>query len=211
MLGILMDGGWMMIPLLLCSIVGFAVIIDRFRTFRSVGFDQEAFRKEVRGLLEDGNVEGALEKCQGSEGPVAATLLVGLQRFCKQLSRGRSTEQAAQAATKSMEEYAPKALHPLENRLNVLVLVAAIAPLLGMTGTVTGMITSFDVMASSAGLDPGAVAGGISEALITTAAGLIIAIPCSVCYNYFTRRVDDMAATIETGLADITETIGEVS
>ena len=81
---------------------------------------------------------------------------------------------------KSMEEYAPKALRPLENRLNLLVLVAAIAPLLGMTGTVTGMISSFDVMASSAGLDPGAVAGGIGEALITTAAGLIVAMPCAV-------------------------------
>ena len=108
-----------------------------------------------------------------------------------------------------MEEYAPKALRPLENRLNLLVLVAAIAPLLGMTGTVTGMISSFDVMASSAGLDPGAVAGGIGEALITTAAGLIVAMPCAVFYNLFTRKIDDITASIDTSLTDIMETVGE--
>jgi biopolymer transport protein ExbB len=78
-----------------------------------------------------------------------------------------------------------------------------------MTGTVTGMITSFDVMASSAGLDPGAVAGGIGEALITTAAGLLVAMPCAVYYNIFSRKIDDLSATIDTALADIMETIGE--
>lgn len=209
MLGILMDGGWMMIPLLICSVLGLAVIIDRLRAFRAAGGDQERLRKELRNRLDEGDVPAALELLSKSDGPVAATFLTGLNRFSKLMYRGRSADQAANAAVKSMEEYAPKALRALEKRLNLLVLVAAVAPLLGMTGTVTGMITSFDVMASSAGLDPGAVAGGIGEALITTAGGLLVAIPCVVCYNFFTRRIDDITATIDAGLADFLETIGE--
>ena len=209
MLGLLMDGGWMMVPLLACSIFGLAVIIDRLRAFRAAGNDFEMLRKNVRGKLDQGDVAGAMELASNAKGPVAATLLTGLNRFVKLAGRGRANEEAAASAIKSMEEYAPKAMRPLENRLNLLVLVAAIAPLLGMTGTVTGMITSFDVMASSAGLDPGAVAGGIGEALITTAAGLLIAMPCSVFYNIFTRKVDDMTASIDTGLTDMMETVGE--
>ena len=209
MLELLMDGGWMMVPLLLCSILGLAVIIDRLRAFAAAGGDHEAFRKEVRAKLEQWDVDGAIAAAAAGEGPVAATILTGLNRFARLTGRERRPEDAAAAAVKSMEEYAPKALRPLENRLNLLVLVAAIAPLLGMTGTVTGMISSFDVMASSAGLDPGAVAGGIGEALITTAAGLVIAMPCAVFYNLFTRRVDDIAATIDASLTDVLETVGE--
>ncbi len=209
MLGILMDGGWMMIPLVLCSILGFAVIIDRVRAFRAAGSGHDAMRKAVRGKLEEGDVAGAMELAAGAKGPVAATMLTGLNRFVKLVQRGRDNEQAATGAVKSMEEYAPKALRPLEMRLNILVLVTAIAPLLGMTGTVTGMITSFDVMASSAGLDPGAVAGGIGEALITTAAGLLVAMPCAVAYNLFSRKVDDLTATVDQCLTDVMETLAE--
>lgn len=209
MLGILMDGGWMMLPLVICSVLGLAVIIDRLRAFRAAGGDQEKLRKDLREKLEEGDVEAALAIVTKAEGPVAATFLTGLNRFLKLMARGREPEQAANAAIKSMEEYAPKAMRALEKRLNLLVLVAAIAPLLGMTGTVTGMIASFDVMASSAGLDPGAVAGGIGEALITTAGGLLVAIPCVVCYNFFTRRVDEITSTIDSGLADFLETLGE--
>jgi biopolymer transport protein ExbB len=209
MLGILMDGGWMMVPLLLCSILGLAVIIDRARAFRAAGGGHEALRKSVRTKLDEGDVNAAIDLVAGQEGPVAATLLNGLNRFVRLMGKDRAAEDAANAAVRSMEEYAPKALRPLETRLNLLVLVAAIAPLLGMTGTVTGMITSFDVMASAAGLDPGAVAGGIGEALITTAAGLLVAMPCAVCYNLFTRKIDDLSATIDTALADVMETLGE--
>ncbi len=209
MLGLLMDGGWMMLPLLLCSILGLAVIIDRMRAFKASGGDYELMRKTIRGKLEEGDVMAALETASAAKGPVAATLLTGLNRFVRLMGKGKGADEAAAAAVRSMEEYAPKALKPLENRLNLLVLVAAIAPLLGMTGTVTGMISSFDVMASSAGLDPGAVAGGIGEALITTAAGLIVAMPCAVCYNLFTRKIDDITASIDAGLTDMMETVGE--
>lgn len=209
MLTLLMDGGWMMLPLLACSILGLAVIIDRARAFRAAGNAHEALRKSLRVKLEERDLAAALETLDGQNGPVAATLLTGVNRLVKLVSGGKALPDATLAAVRSMQEYAPKALRPLENRLNLLVLVAAVAPLLGMTGTVTGMISSFDVMASSAGLDPGAVAGGIGEALITTAAGLIVAIPCAVAYNLYTKRIDDLTATLDTSMTDFMETVGD--
>lgn len=209
MLTLLMDGGWMMLPLLACSILGLAVIIDRARAFRAAGNEHEALRKSLRAKLEARDLAAALGTLEGQNGPVAATLLTGVNRLVKLVSGGKALPEATLAAVRSMQEYAPKALRPLENRLNLLVLVAAVSPLLGMTGTVTGMISSFDVMASSAGLDPGAVAGGIGEALITTAAGLIVAIPCAVAYNLYTKRIDDLTATLDTSMTDFMETVGD--
>ena len=209
MLTLLMDGGWMMLPLLACSLLGLAVIIDRARAFRAAGNAHEALRKSLRAKLEARDLAAALGTLEGQNGPVAATLLTGMNRLVKLVSGGKALPEATLAAVRSMQEYAPKALRPLENRLNLLVLVAAVSPLLGMTGTVTGMISSFDVMASSAGLDPGAVAGGIGEALITTAAGLIVAIPCAVAYNLYTKRIDDLTATLDTSMTDFMETVGD--
>ncbi|MGN1360506.1 MAG: MotA/TolQ/ExbB proton channel family protein [Kiritimatiellia bacterium] len=185
------------------------MIIDRARAFRAAGNAHEALRKSLRAKLEERDLAAALETLDGQNGPVAATLLTGVNRLVKLVSGGKALPDATLAAVRSMQEYAPKALRPLENRLNLLVLVAAVSPLLGMTGTVTGMISSFDVMASSAGLDPGAVAGGIGEALITTAAGLIVAIPCAVAYNLYTKRIDDLTATLDTSMTDFMETVGD--
>lgn len=210
MLGYLMDGGWMMLPLVICSVIGFAILIDRARAFRAAGSDYDELRGKVRAALEAGNVDDAMNCCKASSGPVASTLLVGLTRLSNLLAKGKTPEEMELVVGKTMEEYAPKSLRGLEKRLNYLVLIASISPLLGMIGTVTGMINSFTVMAASAGLDPGAVAGGISEALITTAAGLLIAVPCVVGYNVFTRRADDYATAIETGMNDILEVLSEV-
>ncbi len=115
------------------------------------------------------------------------------------------------AVSDAMEEYAPRALAGLERRLNLLALIATASPLLGMTGTVTGMIKSFDKMREAAGLDPSAVAGGISEALITTAAGLIIALPALVAYNLFSRQIETNTLTMEEMIHDIRGFITEQS
>ena len=209
MLGFLLDGGWMMLPLAVCSVVCLAILIDRARAFRVAGTGHDTLRKQVRSCLEGGRLDEALRHCTESDGPVAATLLAGLQRFRRMQNKGKRPEEIEITVSKTMEDYAPKALQGLEKRLNLLVLIASISPLLGMTGTVTGMIRSFDVMASSAGLEPGAVAGGIAEALITTAAGLLIAIPAVVAYNVFSRRVEDYTVAIEAGIADLVQAISE--
>ncbi len=209
MLEILLDGGWMMLPLLLCSIAVIAIIIDRVRAFRAAAVDFTGLRKNVRDLLFAGKTDEAIDACAASSGPVAATLLVGLQRYVRMKAKGRSLQDMETTVTKTMEDYAPKAINGLEKRLNALILISGISPLIGMTGTVTGMIRSFDVMAASAGLDPGAVAGGIAEALITTAAGLIIAIPAVVAYNVFVRRIEDYTMAIESAITDVAEAMEE--
>ncbi len=199
-----------MIPLVLCSIAGLAILIDRLRAFKAANVDVEALRKTIRTRMDAGDIDGAMEACNQSTGPVAATFLMGLQRYQRMKSRGNHTVLEMQGSvTKTMEDYAPKAMSSLEKRLSAMVLISGISPLLGMTGTVTGMISSFNAMAEAAGLDAGAVAGGISEALITTAAGLLIAIPVVVAYNYFQTRIEAYTSSIELGIADISEAIEE--
>src|SRR5690606_27988171 len=114
--------------------------------------------------------------CQERKGPVAAVLLVGIHKYKLLKGLGKSATEIEANVNKTMEDYSPHVVEALSQRLNLLVLVASLSPLLGMTGTVTGMIKSFSVMAS-AGVDAGAVGAGIAEALVTTAAGLIIAMP----------------------------------
>ena len=208
MMGYLMDGGWMMLPLLICSIAMVAVIIDRCRAFRAAAkLDPAALRGKVVKLVADGDVAGAVEACRASEGPVAAVLLTGLEKFARMYQKGKGEAEIESGVTKAMEDYAPKAMSVLEKRLGTMVLVASISPLIGMCGTVTGMINSFSVMAEAAGLDPGAVAGGISEALITTAAGLIIAIPGVVAYNMFQKKVEEWNVQLETSIAEFAQAV----
>ncbi len=209
MMGYLMDGGWMMLPLLICSIAMVAVIIDRSRAFRAAGrLDPDALRREVSALVASGDLAGAAAACERSEGPVAAVMLTGVLKLISMREKGKPEPEIEAGVTKSMEDYAPKAMNCLEQRLGSMVLVASISPLIGMCGTVTGMINSFSVMAEAAGLDAGAVAGGISEALITTAAGLIIAIPGVVAYNMFQKKVEDWNMQLESCIADMGQAMG---
>lgn len=208
MMGYLMDGGWMMLPLLICSIAMVAVIIDRVRAFRAASkLDSAALRREVCEKVSSGDLDGAIKACEESEGPVAAVLLTGVEKLKLMRAKGKSEIEIEAGVTKAMEDYAPKAMNCLEQRMGSMVLIASISPLIGMCGTVTGMINSFSVMAEAAGLDPGAVAGGISEALITTAAGLIIAIPGVVAYNMFQKKVEEWTMELETSVAHFAQAI----
>lgn len=209
MLGHMLDGGWMMLPLLICSIVMVAVIIDRVRAFRCAAkIDPEKIRTEVREAVTVGDVDKAVAACEASEGPVAAVLLTGLTRLKTLRGKDKSENEIEAGVTKAMEDYAPKSMNGLEKRLGSMVLIASISPLLGMCGTVTGMINSFSAMADAAGLDPGAVAGGISEALITTAAGLLIAIPGVVAYNMFQKKVEDWNKQLEGAIDEFINAMG---
>ncbi len=208
MMNYLMDGGWMMLPLLICSIVMVAAIIDRVRAFRAAAaLDPKGLRAKVVALVADGKLADAADACRASEGPVAAVLLTGLEKLERLQRKGKSEAEIEAGVTKAMEDYAPKAMSVLEKRLGMMVLIASISPLIGMCGTVTGMINSFSVMAEAAGLDAGAVAGGISEALITTAAGLIIAIPGVVAYNMFQKKVEDWNVQLEAAIAEFAQAV----
>jgi biopolymer transport protein ExbB/TolQ len=203
MLQYILDGGFVMFPLVLLSVLALAVIIDRLRVFRLAEVDTAALRMQVGELLEDGRVDTALDTCREFKGPVAAVLLAGLDRYAKLTARGRSTAEIEMNVSKAMSDYAPHVIETLEKRLNLLTLIGSVSPLLGMTGTVTGMIASFNAMAGAGGLDAGGVAAGISEALITTAAGLLIAIPAVVAYNLLAKRIDKFTLQIEETMMEL--------
>ncbi len=206
MLEYILDGGICMWPLMACSVLALAVLIDRARAFRTAEVDTFGLRAKVADLLADGKLNDAVAMCKRSLGPVAAVLLVGLDKYRRLLRQGRTLAEIEANVSKTMEDYAPHALEPLERRLNLLTLIANIAPLLGMTGTVTGMIGAFANMAAH-GVDAEGVAAGIQEALVTTAAGLLIAMPAAAGYNIFAKKIDAYILQIEQTTTEMLDLI----
>jgi biopolymer transport protein ExbB len=197
MLKYMLDGGSMMWPLLALSIVGLAVVLERWRIFRLASLDTSAMRRMVFQLLATGKIDDAIRLCEETRGPVAAVLLVGLNRYKKLIALGRGKEEIEDSVSKSMGDYSPHVISALDKRISLLLLVGSSAPLLGMTGTVTGMIRAFAAMSSAGALQGSVVAGGIAEALITTAAGLLIAVPAVIAYNYFSTQLEHVTIRIE--------------
>ncbi len=190
MLEYILDASFIMYPLTLCSIVALAVILDRWRVFKLAEGNDGELREKVFALLEEDHMDEAIEVCKGSRGPNAAVLLLGLQRFRQLLQMGRSITVIEANVTRAMDDFVPHVVAPLEKRIGALSVIATVAPLLGMTGTVTGMINSFTGMSGMGGLEGNLVAAGVAEALVCTASGLIIAIPSAVFYHYFSKRLD---------------------
>lgn len=207
MLEYILNGGFMMWPLAALSVLSVAVIIERWSVFRNANVDDRHLRKTLFTLLGENKVDEAIALCSSGSGPVAAVLLSGLRRYRKLLYLGRAGRDLEDAVARTMSEYAPHVINALERRLNMLLMIAGVAPLLGMTGTVTGMIRAFRDMAGAGGIAGDVVAGGISEALITTATGLIIAMPAVVFYNVYTRRVDEMTLRIEESATELVDYI----
>jgi len=169
-------------------------------------------------LLREHKVREAAVLCANTPGPVSAVLLAGLQSYLKLAKR--TPENTRITVGQAMEDFLRQSIGTVEKRLWVLATVGTVAPLLGMTGTVTGMIKSFQNLAEAAGVDAGAVGVGISEALITTAAGLIIALGAVIPYSYFTSVADKAELDIEeasTEMLDLLATevdaqrVGQVS
>jgi biopolymer transport protein ExbB len=206
MLEYILDGGICMWPLMACSLVALAALMDRARVFRAAAYDNYALRQQVLERLAGGKLNEAVELCQSARGPIAAVLLVGLDKYRRLLCSGRALAEIESNVSKTMEDYATHALEPLERRLNLLTMMATIAPLLGMTGTVTGMINAFCSMAAT-GVDAEGVAAGVAEALITTAVGLFIAMPASAGYNIFMKRIDKYILEIETTVNQVMDQI----
>ena len=184
-----------MVPILILSILAIAVIIDRIRVFRLTAKNPSRLLDGIIAQLENGHTDKAIELCREEKGPIAAVLVTGLTRFDRLMRAGKNMAEIEVGVNKSIADYSQHVIESLEKRLNLLTMIASVSPLLGMTGTVTGMISSFGSMSS--GLDASQVSTGISEALVTTAAGLIVAIPAVVAYNIFAKKVDHVVLEIE--------------
>ena len=195
------QGGIFMYPLLFFSVLAATVAIERVIVFSKAKLNVSEFLTKIRkALLVNRNVKEAIKICEQSKGPVASVMKAGLLRY------GHAREDIE----KTIENAALYELDRLEKRLGVLGTTANVAPMLGFLGTVAGMIKSFATLAEQGLTNPAAVAVGISEALITTATGLIIAIPAQLVYNWYTTKITRFVRDIETASNMLVETFTEM-
>jgi len=190
---LLAEGGVLMIPLFLLSLVAIYVIAERWRSLNNSRIEVDGFLRTVEGMLKDGDRERALTYCDGIDKPLARILKAGIRRLGRPI---RDIEDALSNAGK-------KEIYHLEKRMNWLATIAGVAPLIGFTGTVTGMIEAFmDIQSLQGNVNPSVLAGGIWEALITTATGLIVGIIAYGFYNFLLGKINRTVHELENASAD---------
>lgn len=202
MLETIILGKLMMIPLMVCSVLALSVFLDRLWAFYSNRrIDTRALRAQLARHVRRGQIVDAATLCMNTPGPVSAVLLTGLQAYLK-LDK-KTPESLRLTVGEAMEDYALHSMSAVEKRLWILSTIGNAAPLFGMTGTVMGMIKSFQRLAEAA--DPAVIGIGISEALITTAAGLLIALGAVIPYSIFTSMAEDIELEIDESASELLE------
>ena len=194
------DGGFFMWPLLACAILGLVVVVWKFISLTSTSGQTHKLLDDVNGLIANHRLEEAKARCRESDTPVAHILLAGLDKH----------DQGAERVLAAIENEGMIQMSRLERGLVWLVTVANVAPLLGFLGTVAGMIIAFGAIELAGEVDATLVAGGIKVALITTAAGLTIAIPVNVAHNYFVSKIDSLVIEMEETSQNLIETLHEI-
>lgn len=187
------DGGPLMWPLLICSVFGLTVILYKAYQFLRISGSVDPLLHRVEECVREGDREEASRACQAFKGPIGAVINVAVLR----------AGQAKIVIREAVEDVGMHELASLESFLPSLQTIGTIAPLLGFLGTVLGMIDAFFNI-SQAGLgDPTAVSAGIAQALITTATGLMVAVPAFVFYNYFASRVNSYSLQMERAASHV--------
>ncbi|TVS19596.1 MAG: MotA/TolQ/ExbB proton channel family protein [Planctomycetaceae bacterium] len=184
------DGGLVGLLILLLSMVSVGFMIEHSLTIRKTVLMPEPVIQQLDKLIEQGQVDEAIAACQASENDslVASVVLVGLERY-------RGSEYGFAEYKAAVEEAGEDQTGRLYRKTEVLGLIGAIAPMLGLTGTVLGMIQAFNTIAVSGGTaKPDELAGGIGQALVTTLMGLVVAMPTMVAFSYFRNRIDSLVA-----------------
>ncbi|MDZ7772660.1 MAG: MotA/TolQ/ExbB proton channel family protein [Balneolaceae bacterium] len=194
--GLLAEGGVLMIPLFLLSFLAIYVIAERWRSLNNSRMEIDGFLRTIEGMLKDGDRQRALTYCDGVDKPLANILKAGIRRLGRPI---RDIDDAIRNAGK-------KEIYHLEKRMNWLATIAGVAPLIGFTGTVTGMIEAFmDIQSLQGQVNPSVLAGGIWEALITTATGLIVGIIAFGFYNFLLGKINRMVHELENASADFVD------
>jgi biopolymer transport protein ExbB len=184
---IIRAGGWLMLPIILCSIVAIAIVIERFWSLSAARITPKYVLAQIWTWLKNNQLDSSKLRELRMSSPLGQILAAGLL----------SSKYGRVATIESVEQTASQVIHDMERYLNTLGTIAAITPLLGLLGTVVGMIRVFsEIMLQGTG-NANALAGGISEALISTAAGLTVAIPTYISHRHFTRKVESLVLTLE--------------
>jgi Biopolymer transport proteins len=190
-------GGPVMIPIIVCSIFAVAIILERIINLYRSAIDTTKFMDEITAALKRNRISEALEICEQTHGPIAHILKAGISRH------DRSRQEIREAIEDAGLHEVPK----LEKNLSSLATIAHVGPLLGLLGTVTGMVSTFQLIQQRAQamtpVDPSILAKGIWEALITTVAGLVVAIPSFVAYNYLVAKVESVVVEMEILATDL--------
>ena len=191
-LDMLMKGGPVMIPIALLSVLMVYIFVERLLTLRRARIDPQAITRRIREYVQAGDIGGAMGFCESQDKPITRILKHGLERL------GRPIAEIQDAVQNAGQHEA----FELEKRTDLLANVAGLAPMLGFLGTVTGMISAFQEIQRLQSVNPAVLAGGIWEALITTAAGLFVGIPALFLYNYLMTRIKRLVNDMERSATD---------
>lgn len=190
---LLQQGGIVMYPLVLCSVVSLAIVIEKLITLRRKRVIVPEVQRVIEAISSTEDVSLAQTVCKQHQGPYAAIMQVGLHNH----------QMPAPVLKEEMSHQGRRQVRSLERGLGVLETVAAVSPILGLLGTVVGMIKVFKIISIQGVGEASALSGGISEALLTTAAGLTVAIPALVFYNYFSLKAENLVHEIEDHAGDL--------
>jgi biopolymer transport protein ExbB len=191
----ILHGGFMMYPLLLSALVALTVIFERMYFLNTVYRTPKDTLAAILKSLSQNKLEEAEKLCRDKVTPVTSVIATGISHF------SNPTEEMELAMKNQAEEWMPL----LEKRIEVIDTVITAAPLMGLLGTITGMMGSFQVLSEKGVNEPNAITGGVAEALIATATGLVIALVCLVAYNYLSTRVKNFIYEVESVASKLAE------
>ena len=191
------DTGWMRWPLAFCLVLGVIVIVWKFIDLTAKSARTKRILKDVDELLTQKRIKEALELTRDTNAPAAKILYAGLERY----------EEGTERVMKAIENQGLIEMSKLEKGLVVLATLTNVAPLLGFLGTVLGMIIAFQSIEAAGEVEATLVAGGIKVALLTTAFGLMIAIPVSIGHNYFVAKIDALVIDMEESAQKMVDTL----
>ncbi len=190
-------GGLFMWPILILLVVGLGFSIERIITLTRASVNTRKFLARLHSALQDGGIEGAAAECEKTPGPVASILHAGLSRADKGLD----------SVEKSISNAGSIEMAFLERGMVVLSTVIVLAPMVGFTGTVQGMVEAFQQIETKNDISPAIVAGGISQALLTTLFGLVVAMIIQVFYNFFNSRIDKLILDMEESSVELMDAL----
>jgi biopolymer transport protein ExbB len=201
MFDLIVKGGIFMYPIIFCSIVALAIFLERLWVLRRKNIIPQDFVNNVEGLLKKQKISEAVFLCQNDVSSIAKIFLAGL----------RSTQKGMWLVKEAIEERGSREATILEKNVDILSTIANLTPLLGLLGTVSGMIKTFNAISVQGIGNPAPLAGGIAEALITTATGLCIAIPTLVCYRFLKDKASTLIFEMEENSIRLVELMDNYS
>lgn len=192
-------GPGFMATVILCLILGLAIAIERIIYLNLATTKNDKLIEDVEAALKAGGIEKAMDLCRDTRGPVASIFYEGLSRY----------DQGLENVEKAITSYGSVQMGKLESGLSWIALFIALAPMLGFLGTVIGMVGAFDAIEAAGDISPTVVAGGIKVALITTIAGLIVAIILQIFYNYIVAKIDSIVSAMESASIDFVDVLSQ--